>query len=634
MKSLNAPRWNLDSIFPSIKSPEYKNYVVDFQKLLSEAENHISKFIDSYHSERNEESLNENFSSWLKTSIKLFEKLAEFSRTLNSYAYLIYSVDTTNTEYLNNITFIQNLLIQKDQISLKFQATLKNNSSKLPKFFDDFPKFKKYEYLLNEEIDQTRHQMPAELEKLASELQQTGGNAWEKLHEQIISNLKDDETGKTFNELRNDAFSPNPKIRFESYKKEIELLKQNEIAIAASLNNLKGETLTLNKRRDFAGDDGFLLRSLSSSRLSKKSLDALISAIEKSLPDWRRYFQAKAKYLKNHKLTVSKDNSKGLAFYDLFAPLSEPSNGRHSEQASRHSERSEESQTSLLSKTWTFDEAIQYVIQKYYSFSREMGDFATNAYKNHWIDAEIRPGKVGGAYDEDIPKGHQSRVMSNFTGAFSDVITLAHELGHAYHFSCMKNKSPLFYDYPMTLAETASTFAETIVKQDIISKSSGFDKLVALELDLQDASQTLVDILSRFYFERSVFQNRKTGELSAKDFCALMLKAQNDSYSEGLGTEKHEYMWAVKSHYYSTGFDFYNYPYAFGQLFSMALYRQYKEKGSFFTKIYPEILSQTGNMSCEDLCKIAGLDIQDEKTWSDAISVYTKEIDEFEKLAE
>lgn len=607
MKNLNAPRWNLDSIFPSIKSSEYKNYVADFQKLLSEAENQISKSADE-----------SSFSIWLKTSIELFEKLADFSRTLNSYAYLIYSVDTTNTEYLNNITFVQKLLIQEDQLSLKFQAILKNNSAKLPNFFADFPQFKKYEYLLNEEIDQTLHQMPAELEKLASELQQTGGNAWEKLHEQIISNLKDEETGKTFNELRNDAFSSNPELRYESYKKEIALLKQNEIAIAASLNNLKGETLTLNKRRDFADDDGFLLRSLSSSRLSKKSLDALISAIEKSLPGWRRYFQAKAKYLKNHNLTISKDNSKGLAFYDLFAPLSKPSN---------------EKSDSPLSKTWTFDEAIQYVIQKYYSFSRKMGDFATNAYKNHWIDAEIRPGKVGGAYDEDIPKGHQSRVLSNFTGAFSDVVTLAHELGHAYHFSCMENQSPLFYDYPMTLAETASTFAETIVKQDIISKSSGFDKLVALELDLQDASQTLVDILSRFYFERSVFQNRKSGELSAKDFCALMLKAQNNSYGAGLGNEKHEYMWAVKSHYYSTGFDFYNYPYAFGQLFSMALYRQYKEKGDAFTKTYPKILSQTGNMSCEDLCKIAGLDIQDEKTWSDAISVYTKEIDEFERLA-
>lgn len=602
--NLNAPRWNLGSVFSSIKSEKYENYLADFKNLLAKAENHLE---DSKNTK-------ENFGGWLKTAIGLFDELASFSRTLNSYAYLIYSVDTTNTDFLNNISAVENLLIQKQQIEIKFQTILKENQQNLESFFNENPDFKAYEFILREAVEAIEHQMPGELEKLASEIQQTGGNAWEKLHEQIISNLKDIETGKTFNELRNDAFSPDPKIRFESYKKEIALLKQNEIALASSLNNLKGETITLNKRRNF---QEAIERSLLTSRLSKKSLDALISAIEKSLPEWRKYFQAKASYLKKHGMTVSSDTSDGIAFYDLFAPIENPN---------------QKSEDSLLSKKWTFEEAIHYVIEKYYSFSKEMGDFAEKAYKENWIDAEIRPGKVGGAYDEDIPLGHQSRILSNFTGSFSDVITLAHEIGHAYHFSCMKGQSAMFFDYPMTLAETASTFAETIVKQDIIKKASGFSKIQALELDIQDASQVLVDILSRFYFERSVFSERSKSELNSEDFCQLMKKAQEDSYGSGLGVEKHEYMWAVKSHYYSTGFDFYNYPYAFGQLFAMSLYKQYKEKGDSFTKIYPEILSKTGNMSCEDLCRIADLDIQDEKTWTKAISIYTKEIDEFVSL--
>lgn len=602
--NLNAPRWNLDSVFSSIKSEKYENYLEDFKNLLAETENHLD---DSKNAK-------ENFGGWLKKAIGLFNELASFSRTLNSYAYLIYSVDTTNTDYLNNISAVDNLLIQEQQIEIKFQVILKENKQNLESFFKKNPEFKIYEFILRDAVEAIGHQMPSELEKLASEIQQTGGNAWEKLHEQIISNMKDRETGKTFNELRNDAYSPDPKLRFESYKKEIALLKQNEIALAASLNNLKGETLTLNRRRNFPEA---IERSLLSSRLSRKSLDALVSAIEKSLPEWRKYFKAKASYLKKHGMTVSSDASGGIAFYDLFAPLENPN---------------QKSEDSLLSKKWTFEEAIQYVIEKYYSFSKEMGDFAAKAYNENWIDAEIRPGKVGGAYDEDIPLGHQSRILSNFTGSFSDVVTLAHEIGHAYHFSCMKNQPATFFDYPMTLAETASTFAETIVKQDIIKKSSGFSKIQALELDLQDASQVLVDILSRFYFERSVFSERSKSELNAEDFCRLMKKAQEDSFGSGLGTEKHEYMWAVKSHYYSTGFDFYNYPYAFGQLFAMSLYEQYKEKGDSFTKIYPEILSRTGNMSCEDLCKIAELDIQDEKTWSKAISIYTKEIDEFISL--
>ncbi len=604
--NLNAPRWSLDSIFSSIKSEKYEDYLERFKGILSKAENHLN---DSQNAKT-------SFNSWLKNAITIFNELASFSRTLNSFAYLIYSVDTTNTDYLNNISAVDNLLIQENQLSQKFQAILKENQQKIESFLTENPEFKIYEFILKEAVESIEHQMTPELEKLASEIQQSGGNAWEKLHEQIISNLRDLETGKTFNELRNDAYSPDPKLRFESYKKEIALLKQNEIALAATLNNLKGETITLNKRRNFSEA---IDRSLLSSRLSKKSLNALISAIENSLPEWRKYFKAKAKYLKKHGLTVSNENSEGIAFYDLFAPLE------------NHESKSEDS---LLSKQWTFGEAIQYVIEKYYSFSKEMGDFATKAYKENWIDAEIRGGKVGGAYDEDIPLGHQSRILSNFTGSFSDVITLAHEIGHAYHFSCMKNQPATFFDYPMTLAETASTFAETIVKQDIISKASGFDKIQALELDLQDASQVLVDILSRFYFEKSVFSEREKSELNAEDFCRLMKKAQEDSYGIGLGTEKHEYMWAVKSHYYSTALDFYNYPYAFGQLFAMALYEQYKQNGDSFTQLYPEIMSKTGSMSCEDLCKIAGLNIQDERAWSKAISIYTNEIKDFVSLLE
>ena len=263
-----------------------------------------------------------------------------------------------------------------------------------------------------------------------------------------------------------------------------------------------------------------------------------------------------------------------------------------------------------------------------------MGAFAKQAFDSGWIDAEVREGKVGGAYDEDFPKGHQSRILSNFSGEFGDLITLAHELGHAYHFSCLKGKPAVFFRYPMTLAETASTFAETIVKKDIISKCSDADLLQILDIDLQDASQVLVDILSRFYFERSVFEKRSQGELSASDFCDLMRDAQEKSYGCGLSSERHEYMWAVKSHYYSTDLDFYNFPYAFGQLFAAGLYSRYKKEGPAFVKIYADLLSHTGSMSCEDLCKQAGFDITTRDFWRDGIQMYAAEVEKFVKLAE
>ncbi len=605
------PRWNLDSIFPSINSAEYKAALSDFESgmenlesLLESASNFIKNAGENF-----------DFPVWLKGFLEADEKVSALCGSLNAYAYIIYSVDTTNTDYLNNITRIDNLTLRYRQLDLSFKSVLLANSGRLEDFYKRFPEFDSYRYILNETLEETRHQMSAAEEKLAGELQQTGGDAWDRLHEQLISNLKDAETGKTFNELRNDAYSADSKVRKSSYEKEISLLKQNEIAFSACLNNLKGETLTLNRHRKWQKP---LDRSLSSARLSQKTLDALIEAIEESLPLWREYFNLKADFLHKNNLTVSQDK-KGLAFYDLFAPLvSTPLNKRDNSDARQNQ--------SLLSKEWTFDEARTYIIERYSSFSAEMGEFAKKAFAENWIDAEVRAGKVGGAYDEDFALGHQSRIMTNFTSAFSDIITLAHELGHAYHFSCMKGKPSAFFSYPMTLAETASTFAETIVKQDMISKCSDAEKIQILDLDLQDVSQVLVDILCRFYFERSVFEEREKGELNADDFCRLMKEAQEKSYGSGLNSERHEYMWAVKSHYYSTGLDFYNFPYAFGQLFAAGLYTRYQKEGKNFAKTYAELLSNTGNMSCEDLCRKAGFDITQKDFWKSGIEMYAGEV--------
>ena len=607
MSNLNTPRWNLDSIFSSIDSDTYKKAVSDYESGMENLENLLAsgkRFIKTA-------AENFDFPVWLKGYLEAENHVLALASSLSAYAYIIYSVDTTNTRYLNNISKIEEIALRYEQIELSFRSVLLANSKYLDEFYRRFPEFSEYKYLLEEELEETKHQMPPQEENLASDLQRTGGDAWGRLHEQIISNLKD-ESGKTFNAIRNDAYSADKNLRKSSYETEIALLRQNEIAFSAALNNLKGETVTLNKRRNWKSA---IDRSLSSARISRKTLDALIGAIEESLPDWRKYFKLKAKFLSEHDLTASQSagrEGKGIAFYDLFAPVECGASGKDS----------------LLSKTWTFDEAKDYIIARYDSFSKEMGDFARNAFERGWIDAEVRAGKVGGAYDEDFAINHESRILSNFTGSFSDIITLAHELGHAYHFSCMKGKPAAFFSYPMTLAETASTFAETIVKQDMISKCTGSDKMQILDLDLQDVSQVLVDILCRFYFERSVFEARAESELNSQDFCRLMRDAQEKSYGDGLNEERHEYMWAVKSHYYSTGLDFYNFPYAFGQLFAAGLYSFYKKDPSFASR-YSELLSKTGSMSCEDLCMLCGFDITEKSFWKSGIDLYLKEINDF-----
>ncbi|MGI5058872.1 M3 family oligoendopeptidase [Treponema pectinovorum] len=587
-----------------------------------------------------------NFSFWLKGYLEQEEKVLILAKTLHAYSYIIYSVDTTNTAFLNNIAFIDELSLRLKKIDFEFKSRLVKNSKKLEDFFTRFPQFKEHKFILEEKIAETKHRMSLKEEELASKLQRTGGDAWDRLHEQLISNLKD-ESGKTFNTLRNDAYSSDPILRKSSYEKELALLKQHKIAFAACLNNLKGETIALNSKRKWKTA---LDRSLFASRLDKKTLTALIKSIEKSLPLWRKYFLAKATFLKKNALTASTatdsngKTAKGLAFYDLFAPLEFSANTSNKSQLidekinaaeilennlNQSTSEEETKNASPLSKTWTFKEARTYIISRYESFSQEMGNFARRVFAENWIDAEVRQGKVGGAYDEDFALGHQSRIMTNFTGAFSDVITLAHEIGHAFHFYCLRGKPASFFNYPMTLAETASTFAETIVKQSMLKECSQIEKLQLLDMDLQDAGQVLVDILCRFYFEKSVFEQRAKGELSAEDFCTLMKDAQQKSYGKGLNSERHEYMWAVKSHYYSTDLDFYNFPYAFGQLFAAGLYQKYLKEGESFAKTYKNLLSNTGSMKSEALCALAGFDISTTDFWNLGIEMYQKEIEEF-----
>ena len=596
--SNKTPRWNLDSLYTDINSAEYKKDLADYTQYMDALDKLIA---DAGAQTKTQDS----FNKWLDAYLTQYNNLAMLAGTIIGYAYIIYSTDTTNTDYLNNLDAIEQMNIRANQQQLIFSGLLAEHKDKLDAFYEYRPQYKEFKFIFDETIEETNHRMSAAEEKLAADLNQTGGSAWGMLQEQIISNLQD-ENGKTFNEIRNEAYSADPEVRRNAWQSEIKLLTQNRIAIAASLNNLKGQTITLNEKRKW---NSALDRALFSSRLSKKSLDALIATIEDSLPMWREYFEAKAQLLKKQKATVSSADH-GLAFYDLFAPVGK------------------------VDKQWTFDEARDYIIKEYSSFSKDMGAFAKNAFEKGWIDAEVRPGKVGGAYDEDFPKGHQSRILSNFTGAFSDVITLAHELGHAYHFNCLTGKPAFSLEYPMTLAETASTFAETIVKQDMIASSDGEEKISIIELDLQDTAQVLVDILCRFYFERSVFEERANTQLTADDFCKLMKDAQEKSYGSGLSNERHEYMWAVKSHYYSTDLDFYNFPYAFGQLFAAGLYMQSRKQGEAFADTYRELLSYTVTNNCEDLCKKAGFDITTKEFWKSGIDMYAKEVAAFKQYVE
>ena len=238
--------------------------------------------------------------------------------------------------------------------------------------------------------------------------------------------------------------------------------------------------------------------------------------------------------------------------------------------------------------------------------------FCWDAFAKNWIDAEPVPGKVGGAFCVSFPLAGESRILCNFTGTMNDVSTIAHELGHAYHHEVLKNDEAALRQYPMTLAETASIFSENIVSSGLDASAGEEERLQVTELFLQDCSQVIVDILSRFYFERSVFERRSESELSAEEFCSLMLDAQKAAYGDAVEqSELHPYMWAVKSHYYNADLSYYNYPYAFGLLFGLGLFSLYRKEGSAFSKKYNTVLKASGCANAVDVAGKAGFDIEE-----------------------
>ncbi|MBQ7904661.1 MAG: M3 family oligoendopeptidase [Spirochaetaceae bacterium] len=588
------PHWNMQQIWKSFSDSEYKNSIEKLQQLIKQISVHVKNPI-------------KDFNQFLKIYLSMDNELGSLSESLYAYSYSIYATDTTNTDSLNNMALLEELQVSIADYQLVFRQILKENQTKLSSFFHSFPEYKKYEFILEEEISYFNHQMERKEESIANDLQRFGGDAWSKLHEQIISNMVDKEAGKTFNQLRNDAYSPDRNIRKESYYKEIALLEQNQIAISSALNNIKGATISLNKKRNWGdGFEGAINRSLFSSRLSRKSLDALISAIEDSIPMWQEYLFEKAKALN---LKDEKGNSEKCSFYDIFAPLITESSDKE--------------------KDWTYKEAKEFIINKFSEFSSHMGDFVKTAFEENWVDAEIRKGKVGGAFCIDFPLQKVSRVLTNFSGTTSDILTLAHELGHAYHHFCIKDLDYNLCSYPMTLAETASIFAETMVTNSMLKTANLSEKINLLEMHLSDSCQTLLDILSRFYFEKSVFEERENKELVAEDFCRLMKDAQNKTYGNSLTETKHPYLWAVKTHYYSPSLDFYNFPYAFGQLFALGLYSQYKDSPKEFPSQYQELLKNTGSMTCEEVCKLAGFDITTKDFWLSGIKELKLEFEEW-----
>ena len=558
MTNEKLPKWDLESIYPSVTSPLFED---DINAIYQKAEELKSKSADK--------------NSSILSILSLYDEMADIVENVGSYVYTSFSVNTTDRDVLAAMGKAEKAQTVASDASTVMVHYLSQRT-------DEFssPELEPYALFLKEVKTEAEHMMSLEEEALANEMLQVSASAWSRLQESVTASIHDGD--KTLTQLRGLAMDSDRSVRKDAYEREVKILADNKTAIASALNGVKGTALLLEKRRGWKDP---LDRSCNTARISRKALSALIEALEESLPIFRDYLKTKAKLL----------GLERLEWYDMFAPVGD------------------------ASMSFTFEEAKALIIDAYSSFSPEVGAFIKNALASHWVDPEAHEGKIGGAYDIFFPKKKESRVMRNWEGTSDSVSTLAHELGHAYHDSVVKNYPSSQRSYPMTLAETASIFGETVIFQEVLKKADKDQQLSLIEAYVQGACQVCVDILSRFYFERSAFEARKDGEVTADDFSAMMLKAQEDTYGDGLGV-KHQYMWAVKGHYYNEGFSFYNYPYAFGQLFALGLFAS-KDSVPDFPKHYKEVLSMTGRFEAKEVAAAAGCDIEDKEFWKKGISV-------------
>jgi pepF/M3 family oligoendopeptidase len=369
--------------------------------------------------------------------------------------------------------------------------------------------------------------------------------------------------------------------------------------LAACMNGVKGEALTLNKKR---GREDAIHASIDNSRMDRATLNAMLGAMKDSFPMFRKYFKHKAKLLGKEK----------LAWWDVSAPLGK------------------------TDKVYSFEEARDFIVSNFNQFSPELGAFAQRAFDSNWIDAEQREGKRGGAFCMGVAGVKESRILSNFDGSFDQVGTLAHELGHAFHNECayQAGKTELQQSTPMTLAETASIMCETIVTEAVLEQvTDPQERLAVLEAQINGAAAVIVDIYSRYLFETEVFERREKSELSADDLNDIMERAQKATYGDGLDERYlQKFMWTWKPHYYSPNLSFYNYPYAFGLLFATGLYAVYKKRGADFVPDYKNLLASTGEERAAELADRFGINIRTKKFWADSLAIIGKNIEKYCEL--
>jgi pepF/M3 family oligoendopeptidase len=460
---------------------------------------------------------------------------------------------------------------------------------------------------LSEDRERARQKMPPDMEALAGELATDGYHAWNRLYSIVSGNkqVEFEEDGATkpmsLYQLQNKFNSdPDREVRRRAFETFETAWGELASVCAEALNHQAGYRLTLYRHR---GWDSILQEPLQNNRFSLDTLEAMWDAIGRRGDKLLDYFAAKARLLGIDKLT----------WYDVDAPVGS------------------------LETTFSFEEAGDFIVNNFKNFNGEIAEFCRMAINKRWIEAEDRPGKRAGGYCTGLPLLGESRIFMTFDGSYGSMSTMAHELGHAYHGWVMRDLPIGARGYTMSLAETASTFNQSVVT-DASLKAADDDqtRLSLLNEKLNEATAFLMNIRARFDFERTFFAERAKKHLSVDELSALMVAAQKTAFHDGLAEDGyHPLFWASKLHFYITRAPFYNFPYTFGYLFSNGVYQRALDEGPGFKERYVALLRDTGSMPTENLVQThLGVDLTRADFWESAVDRVLDNVDDFVALAD
>jgi pepF/M3 family oligoendopeptidase len=598
----SLPHWDMTNVYSGLDSEDFQQAI----ELLEARLDDLDLFLKTNKISRTGSLPNDSHSAAaiFDDYLDKMNGVLHLYGTIRAYVYSFLSTDSYDITAKRLASETDKLGVRIRRQEVLFRGWLGLLKEQFDAFFEAIEQGTtagKHAFYLKETADQSQYLMSEAEETLAAELNVSGAMAWSRLQNVIRSQLKaqfrqsgqDEELPITLIQ----AFynHPDEMLRRQAYEVELNAWQLVREPLAACLNGIKGSVITLDRRRN---RQDALHQTLEQARIDRQTLEVMLGAMRDSFPVFRRYWQAKARRLGKER----------LPWWDLSAPV-----------ASRL-------------QSYSYQETTTIILEQFGTFSLSLADFSKNAFEKNWIDAEPRDGKVGGGFCMNIPAAGESRILVNYDGSLDQLMTLAHELGHAYHNHRLKGKTQLQRRTPMTLAETASIFNQTIITDALLASAlNAEEELIVLESFLADSSQVIVDIYSRYLFETEIFERRAQAELSADDFCQIMLECQQETYGVGLDSRyRHPYMWAWKPHYYNADRSFYNFPYAFGLLFGLGLYKIYQVSGSDFLERYDQLLSSTGEATAYDLALQFDIDLHQPSFWQEGLSIVEERTNRYE----